>query len=300
MQWVYVKTINLANLDIQEENIGLHELSDGSEINNISGSKIMKIFSSASKRGTLFEIFPILDLREDRLIEMRRTSGVEIKLTKINPNHSQGKRNYRNKRGRGGRRGVRKNYDEEYNEHYKRRGRKGKHSSHDESYDEDFRRKSNNGKRRENRGEEGELSKSQRRENHKGRKNKREERRNRRGDDAEYVPRSLLENEDAQEEVEKETRNGNGNRFRRSNPRRGRGGRNRGGRNMKRGSNRGGGQWVKKSNLKTEEHVDDMEQKEVHPRKHNGNRRGHKIRRGGRKQSYTVYEKKSNMQNKDE
>jgi YT521-B-like domain len=83
VEWLHVKTINLATINIKEENCGIHELPDGSEINTYSGQKIMRIFEKASKKGNIFDLFPILDMREDRLINMRKSQGVEIKLTKI-------------------------------------------------------------------------------------------------------------------------------------------------------------------------------------------------------------------------
>jgi hypothetical protein len=74
---------------VKEENCGLHELPNGSEINSLSGMKVINYFDASPIQGNILDLFPVLDIREDRLMNMRRTTGVEIKLTKMQNSKAQ-------------------------------------------------------------------------------------------------------------------------------------------------------------------------------------------------------------------
>lgn len=56
------------------------------------GSKIVNEMCNIPEEGSLLDLFPVLDLKEDKIHEFRKNVGVEIKLQKIENNHHNGNR----------------------------------------------------------------------------------------------------------------------------------------------------------------------------------------------------------------
>lgn len=83
ISWVYIKTIDLLKFS---EICNLSTFEDGEEIEHSVGLKLMNEFCNTSLDGSLFDLFPAMDLREDRLHSLRKNIGVEIKLTKLEGN----------------------------------------------------------------------------------------------------------------------------------------------------------------------------------------------------------------------
>lgn len=146
VEWVYVKTVNLAGIKVKEENCGLHELPNGSEINSLSGMKVINYFDASPIQGNILDLFPVLDIREDRLMNMRRTTGVEIKLTKMQNSKAQNppqknrpfKEEYGNPRHQNSKSGFQ---NDRRNQNYGGDDRNGRYNDQDNYYDQNSKKK---------------------------------------------------------------------------------------------------------------------------------------------------------------
>jgi len=93
VRWIYVKNVDLTPLNMREGPKKIYELHDGTELCEENGMSLVRIFKSYDTTNNIFSLFPILDMREDKLMDYRKNLGFEIKLTKIrkesaNPDYS--------------------------------------------------------------------------------------------------------------------------------------------------------------------------------------------------------------------
>lgn len=58
-------------------------MSTGTDMPSELGKELLEQMYQAAGEITVFEIFPALDMREDKLVEMREAFGYQVKLTKI-------------------------------------------------------------------------------------------------------------------------------------------------------------------------------------------------------------------------
>ena len=83
VRWIYVKNVDLTPLNMREGPKKIYELHDGTELSEDNGMSLVRIFKSYDTSNNIFSLFPILDMREDKLMDYRKNLGFEIKLTKI-------------------------------------------------------------------------------------------------------------------------------------------------------------------------------------------------------------------------
>lgn len=78
-------------------------LESGQHLSSPTGVKLLERLKNGSTELSLFDLFPVLDMREDKLCEVRGEFGYEVKLTKVEhrPQRERDERRRSARRGEG-------------------------------------------------------------------------------------------------------------------------------------------------------------------------------------------------------
>lgn len=88
IRWLYIKNVDLAPLDQKEEGKQIYTLPDCTEIAGENGMKQLNIFKQCDSSNNIFNLFQLLDVREDRLKDYRKNQEYAVKLRKVIPRPS--------------------------------------------------------------------------------------------------------------------------------------------------------------------------------------------------------------------
>ena len=83
VRWLYVKNVDLTPLNMKEGQKKIYELHDGVELSRANGLTLLRHFKNYDNHNNVFNLFPILDVREDLITDYRKNLGFEIRLTKV-------------------------------------------------------------------------------------------------------------------------------------------------------------------------------------------------------------------------